>query len=830
LDAIIVGMFWQHLRYAVRVLGKDRGFTSVAVISIALGIGANTAIFTLINALLLRSLPVREPQALVELSAVRRDAKTPLSLPMFREVEMGQTVFSGVTGWIGGGVVRVEVNGSFSQGRVSAVTGDYYTVLGVPPLFGRLITKEDANTGSGSPSQVAVLGYEFWQSRLGAAPDILGEQIHIEGQPFTIVGVTRRWFTGMMPGEPADITIPMMAFGLIQSNTFKVDDRSLLWLSVTGRLKDGVTIAQARAQLESFWPEVLEATASTQEPGPRRDAFLSMGLDVAPAATGIAVDLRSRFTRPLVVLLGIVGMILLVACVNLASLMLARAAARSHEMSVRVALGANRWVLARQLLTESLALSFSGALLGLALAYWGSRLLVTMMTQDYFQPVTLDLRPDSRVISVTLFTAVLTGILFGLAPVWRASREDPISVLQQGGRGMVGGAGRLGNALLIAQVGLSFMLLLGAGLLMRSFQKLSSVDLGFGKENLLEVGLSPTPGGYQNLDMKSYRRQLIEHISAVPGAGSVSYSSVLVPGGRGWREAVSPTSADSAFANVTARAAMVTPGFFPTLGLRLLGGRDFDWSDDEQHPPLAIVSRSLAERLFLDGDAIGQRIRFGVMPEFQTLEIVGIADNARLFDLREAASYVVYLPYQQHSKMAQYGGLLIRASGATDALVRGAGAEIESLGHEYAFRTRTVAQVTDQILVPERVTAWLSSFFGGLALLLTCVGLYGLMSYTVTGRTREIGIRLALGAQRGEVLRGVLREATVLALSGVAIGIPSALAASRLVTSMLFGISPGDLSTMAAVTLLLVVVALIAGSVPARRASAIDPIVALRTE
>jgi len=826
-----MGMVWQNLRYTIRVLSKNLGFTAVAVLSLALGIGANTAIFSLVNALLLRKLSVREPQNLVELSAVRREGKIPFSYPMFREVERGQRVFSGLIGWSAGGMSNVEVNGVLSRDHVRAVTGNYYSELGVSPFLGRLITLEDVDSRGSSTSQVAVLGYEFWHRRFGAASDAIGKEIRIEGRPFTIVGITRKWFTGMTTGEPPDVTIPVTAQPLIQGNDFKIDDRSILWVFVTGRLKDGVTIPQARAQLLSFWPDVLAATASTQTPGLRRQTFLSMGLDVTSAATGVAADLRSQFMHPLYLLLGIVGLILLVACVNLANLMLARAAARRHEMSVRVALGANRWLLARQVLTESLALSFAGASLGLAFAYWGSRILVTLMTQQYLTPVILDLRPDLRVLSLTVSLGILTGILFGIAPALRSSREDPASVLQQNARSLTGGTGRLGKTLMVAQVALSLILLSGAGLLVRSFQRLRSVNLGFEKDGLLEVSLNPTPGGYQNLDMNAYHSQLIERISMIRGVRSVAFSDGFIPNPDGWRDTVSPMSSDPVTGgNLTANAAMVSPGFFRTLGIQLLRGRDFDWNDDERRSPVAIISTSLAERLLPDGHAMGQHIRFGVMPDLQALEIVGVAGNARVFDLRDTAAYVIYLPCLQHPKWTQWGGLFVRSNVAPDALARTVTHEVASLGHEYALGTKTVAQATGQVLVPERVTATLSSFFAALALLLASVGLYGLMSYAVTHRTREIGIRVAVGARRTNILWIVLRETLVLVLLGIAIGIPCALGASRLIATMLFGLSPNDLPTIAGVSLLLIVVALFAGYLPARRASVIDPVVALRTE
>ncbi|HEY6266727.1 MAG TPA: ABC transporter permease [Candidatus Acidoferrum sp.] len=824
-------MPWQNLRYAIRGLRKNPGFTIVAVLSLALGIGANTAIFTLINALLLRDLPVRQPERLVKLSAIRPDGKVPFSYPMFREVERGQRVFTGLIGWGTGGMFNVEVNGILSHNHVLTVTGNCHSELGVAPLLGRLLVPEDANPGSGATSQVAVIGYEFWQHRFGGSPDVVGKQIRVEGQPFTIIGVTRKWFTGLNTGEPPEVTIPITAAPLIQGGTFNLGSRSVLWVTVTGRLKDGVSIEQARAQLQSFWPAVLLATASTETPGLRRQTFLSMGLEVSSAAKGIAADLRSQFTRPLYVLAGIVGLILLVACVNLANLMLARAAARSHEMSVRVAIGASRWALARQVLTESLALSLAGALLGLAFAFWGSRLLVLLMTQGNLFLVSLDLSPDLRVLSLTVSVAILTGILFGLAPAWRCSREDPASVLQQNARSMSGGTGKLSKALIITQVALSLVLLLGAGLLVRSFERLRSVDLGFQKESVLEVRLNPKPGGYQNLDLNSYHKQLLERVSSVPGVRSVGYSDNSLSSGAeaGWRDLASPMSADpAAGVNVKANGMMVSPGFFRTLGIRLLRGRDFDETDDERHPRLAVVNSGLAERLFPNGDAIGKTVRFGFMPDYQNIQIVGIASNARIVDLRDSNAPAIFLSYLQYPP--QWGNLIVRTKEAPEALAKTVGQEIEALGHEYPLHTKTVAQVISQELVEERVTAMLSGFFAVLALLLASIGLYGLMSYAVTRRTREIGIRVALGAQRENVLWIVLRETLVLALFGIAIGIPSALAATRFIASMLFGLSPRDLPTIAGVSLLLLLVALLAGYLPARRASGIDPMVALRAE
>jgi predicted permease len=825
-----VSTIWQNVRYTLRILRKNLGFTTIAILSLALGIGANTAIFTLINALLLRELPVPAPERLVELSLLRGDRKLPLSFPIFQELERGQRVFSSLIAW-GGSPVNIEVNTALSQANVLGVSGEYYLTLGANPALGRLLNPDDVDLRSGAPHEVAVIDYQFWQQHFGGASDIVGKQIRIEGHPFTIIGVTRKWFTGMRTGEATDITIPISAQPLIQGDQFKLDNRALLWLSVTARLKDGITLDHARAQLQSFWPDVLAATVTTQTPGPRRDAFLSMGFDLEPAATGIAKDLRAQFTRPLYILSGIVGLILLAACVNLTNLMLARSAARSHEMSVRMALGATRGSLARQALIEALVLSLGGASLGLVFAYWGSRLLVMLMTQGSLTPVTLDLTPDLRVLALTVLVAILTAILLGLAPAWRSSREDPASTLQQNVRSVAGTLGGLSKALIITQVTLSLVLLLGAGLLIRSFQGLHSINLGFQKESLLEITLSPTPGGYQGVDISSYHQQLLTRIADLPGVRSVSLAPDAIPDPQSYRENVSRASDDpNTGVHVLASGLEVSPDFFATLGIELLRGRGFTPNDDPKHFNVVVINNNLAKILFPGGDPIGQHIRFGFMPAFQNLEVIGLASDARLFDLREPAAPVAYLPVLQHPDYWDRATLFVRTDQAPEGMARTIGQEIESLGREYPLRTKTASQVVSEVLVEERVMAMLSTFFAALALVLASLGLYGLMSYAVARRTREIGTRVALGAQQHNILWIVLRETLALTLLGIAIGVPFALAASRLIASTLFGVSSHDVATLTAVSLLLVAVALLAGYLPARRASAIDPIIALRTE
>jgi predicted permease len=815
---------FHNVRYALRVLARSPGFTAVAILSLALGIGANMGIFTLVDALLLRELPVRQPERLVQIFAVRSGHDVPFSYPMFREMERGQRVFSGLIGWSHGVMTDVEIDGRLSQAGVDSVTGNYYPVLGAFPLLGRMISPADANPAASATAPVAVLGYDYWRRRFGGSPSVIGRQIAIKGQSFTIIGVTRKWFTGMTTGEPPDITIPMQS----------TDSRALLWVSVTGRLKDGVMPGQARAQLQSFWPAVLLATVSTQAPGPRRQAFLAMGLDVSPVATGVARDLRARFTEPLFVLLGIVGLILLVACVNLANLMLARAAVRSHEMSVRAALGAGRWELARQVLVDSLVLSVTGGLLGIVFAYWGSSVLVRLMAQGAVTPVMLNLNPDWRVLLVTAGVTIVTAVLFGIVPALRSSRHDPASVLQQGARSLAGTNTAFGRILIVAQVALSLMVLLGAGLLLRSFERLSIVDPGF-DERVLEVSLHPRPGRQQNFDVSEYQEQLVQRISTQPGVVSVGLSDLPGRGQGGWQDVVWPLVAPVGPNTGAATSLMITPGFLETLGIGLIRGRGFAWTDDDHHPRVAILSSSLAMKIFPSGDAIGRHVRFGVMPELQDLQVVGVAGDARLFDIRDASSPVIYLADAQYAGATQLGstelgGLFVRSRGSPGGITRAVEHEIESLGYQYPIGATTIARDISNELAPDRVVALLSGFFALLALLLASVGLYGLTSYAVTRRTREVGIRAALGARPAILLWGVLRDTLTLVLAGIALGIPCALAASRLIARMVFGISPSDLPTVVLVSVVLLGVAAFAAYVPARRASRIDPMVALRTE
>lgn len=819
-----------NLRYTCRVLRRNPVYTVVAICSLTLAIGANTAIFSLIDALLLRDLPVRRPSQLVQLWVRGPNGHLPFSYPMFRELESSQRVFSDLVAWTPNVQLNVAIGGVPSPSRVLAVSDNYYSALGVSPLLGRLIGPRYGDVQSGSTVQVAVISYEFWWQRFGGTSSVIGKRIEIENQSFTIIGVTRQWFGGVTVGTNPDITIPVVAFAQISksSSISNLDNRSLLWLYITGRLRDGVTIYQARSQLLSFWPEVLQATASTETPGPRRDRFLAMELDVVSARTGIAPDLRAQFSRPLYVLWGIVALILLVACVNVANLLLARAAARSHEMSIRIAIGATRWAVVSQVLAESLALCFLSGLLGLGFAYWGSHALVDLMTQNDSAPVLLNLRPDLRVCFIAFLAAVLTAILISLGPAFRQLSRDPADVLQST-RAVAGGGERSGKVLIVIQVAISVVVLLSAGLFLQTFEKLHSVKVGFEKQNLFEISLQPRPARPHDADLKAYRRLLIERLLTVPGVHSATFADqILAP--YPWRDTISivplPANAATPFTDEIA----IWPGFFGTLGIKLIRGRDFSITDDISHPRVGIISRSLAERLFPDSDALGKHIRFGVLQDFQNIEIVGVAADARVFDVRDASPLVLYQPSLQTPHSGEFADLYVRTNGILEGTIPAIARDIDSFGYEYATNTENIKQVINSTLVDEQAVALLAGFFACLALLLAGIGLYGLVSYVGSRRTREMGIRLTLGAQRTNILWLVLREALLPVVFGIILGVPCAFTATRLMTTMLFGVSPDDLTTTFVISALLLAVTAAASYLPAHRASVTDPVVALRVE
>lgn len=638
---------------------------------------------------------------------------------------------------------------------------------------------------------------------------------------------------GMTPGEPADISIPITA----SCFTNLANARSGLWMFATGRLREHVGIEQAHKQLGTFWRDALVATAPTAVPGQRLQSWLHMELEVNAAGTGINRTLRTQFERPLQILMALVILILLVACVNLANLTLARAAVREREMSVRLSLGATRLHVIRELLTESLLLSAAGAALALGVATWASHLLVAIIARGAEIPIVLDLRPDWRVFGFAALAAAATGALLSLAPGWHMSRRQPADVLRADGRTSGNGTAPLGKLLIIAQIALSLILVIGAGLLLRTFESLRSFDPQFQRSGVVQVGLQRRPDssnteksdGFKDIDATTYRKDIIEAVAQVPRVISASYAGIQIPAGdTSWKDTVSSTATDSP--GDTTRVAtlvIVSPEFFQTLGIPIVSGRSFDWSDDDHHPRIAMVDSNLARRLVPSGDVVGTRVSFGVQPQLHDLQCVGVVRAARLTNLRDSNAMVIYVPFAQYG--TSFGNLFVRAQNPTETM-RSVQHEIESLGREYVTTAKTLEETNDEALVEDQATATLSTIFAGLALLLAGIGLFGLMSYAVTRRRREIGIRMALGSRRDLILRMILRESIALTITGLAIGLPCALAATHLIAHFLFGVTPSDpLTFVIAVTALLMVGA-IAGWWPALRATKVHPIIALKSE
>ena len=812
---------WQDVRFGLRILRKSRGFSIVAIVTLALGIGANTAIFSLLDGLLLRDLAVPHPEQLVRFGAqASDDAPTSLSLPMFKEFSRSQRVFTAMLGSWGDIIANVEIDGGFSTADLIAVTGNYYSELGAVPEVGRLIGPEDVDLDSATPMQVAVLDYGFWQRHYGAARDVIGKTIKIEDVPFTVIGVSREGFKGLSAEAAPEVVIPLTAEPLVFPSFG-------MTFGAIGRLKPNTTLAQAQAQLETLWPDIQKAEAPTTGTPGELARYRRLRLKVESREKGGSF-LRARFANPLYVLVAIAAVVLLVACVNLASLMLARAASRSHEIAVRAALGAGRARIARQMLTETVLLSLAGTVAGFGFAHWASRAISAfILGQIYSIPANLNLRPDLRILGFTAGMAIFTGILFGLAPALRATRGDPNSALQHGSRTLGRGTGRLGGRLIVTQVTLSVILLMGAGLFVRTLEKLHQADPGFRTHSLLDIGLFPRLNGYKNLDLVSYYHELTDRVSSLAGVESAGLMHMHPGDILEWTQDVRIAGTNEGF---TSDFVMLEPGAFRTLGITLLSGRSFDWQDDDHMPHVAIVSKNFAEKLFPSGNVIGRRLEIVSSPKWQTVEIVGIVRNASLYDIRKGSPPTVYVPSMQYGDYMEWSQLLVQTSMPPAAIGDALRRTVESEGHEYISSIKTVRQNIDRSILQERVTAMLAAFFGALALSLAAIGLYGLMAYAVTQRTREIGIRLALGAKRSSVLKLVLRETLLLVGVGVGIGLPCALVATRLIGHMLYGVSPSDPVTLAWVVCALLAVGALAGYLPARQAMRVDPMVALRHE
>ena len=816
----------QDLRYALRQLKANPAFTCVAVLSIALGIGANTAIFTLIHALLLRSLPVRNPQELMQVNiSILGKTSDSFSYPVIEALAGRKDVFrslggfSGNTFTVGPPAAPVRTPGAW-------VSGGFFAALELQAGAGRLLGPGDDRPGS---PLVAVISDGYWQRNYDRDRGAIGTTIQVDGQPVVIVGVTPPGFTGANVAEVADLTMAFQALPQLSPNRAGLLMAGNQFNRILARLSPGMSVAQARARLRVIWPAIAPVSVAPNAPARRREAMLASTLDLVPGGTGWT-PLRSQYAQPLYVLMGISCLVLMVACANVANLLLARSTARRREIATRLAIGASRGRVIRQLLAESLLLAVMGALLALVFAHFGSRLLLLSVSGSARSVIPLDVSLDWPVLAFTTAITIVVGLLFGIVPAIRVTSQGPGAVLK--GPGTIS-RGRFAAALVGAQVALSLLLLVGAGLFVRTLRNLEAIDLGFRHEGVLMLDLDgrrlAEASAQPDLRIRALYRESLEAIGHVSGVESVSVSNVTPVSGGIWSQSVRvnnlPVSEDEPafFA--------VSPGFFRTLSMRLLAGRDFTARDDESAPAAAIVNQEFVRRFISSGLPLGQRVSAGDSRFWQDMEIVGVVGNATPYSLRAPTRPCVFVPFfQQPEGRMGFGTFEIKAAGSLSTI---SGAVEQVMRPKSPGLPLTIRSFTDQVessIRREILMAQLAGFFGVLALALATVGLYGLLSYMVTQRTAEIGVRMALGAQRQQVIRTVLTGAMRLVALGILLGLPAVWWLSRLIETMLYGLKPNDPITIAGGIAALCLAAVLAGLLPALRASRIDPIVALKYE
>jgi predicted permease len=833
---------FQDLRYGARMLLRQPGFTLVAVLSLALGIGANTAIFSLIDVLLIKSLPVQQPDKLVlfgkgESAGVTigfpNDSWDLFSYPFYRQVQQNHEVFSDVGAllsipWnVHGSVNTSEAAGQAEQMDVQLVSGTYFSVLGVKASIGRVLSDTDDQNTGGHP--VAVISNAWWERRLGGDPAVVGKTITIDQVVYTIIGVAPREFFGTTVGQAPDLWVPLaMGARMPPAHWDGRNDPVFQSLYLIARTRDGVSLEQANAAVNVHFKQFLQEAAGAQPPAERLQAIERASIELTPGGRGLS-ELRREFSLSLRILMAVVGVVLLIACANVANLLLARAEARQKEFAVRLALGASRARLIRQLLTESVLLSGMGALAGILLAWWGSRLLV-VMTSSGAESLPIDVTPNARILSFTLFASLMSALVFGTAPALRAARLEPNASLK-GGRGVVRASSRswLGKSLVVGQVTLSLLLLVGAGLFVRTLINLQSVPTGFDQQNVLLFKMDTATTGYaEEARRAALFRDVEEKVEALPAVQSASFAFWIFNQG-GWnshaysREQPAPEAADRLTSNN-----VVGPDYFNAMGIPLLLGRGFGPQDTDESQKVAVINETMA-RLFFPTGSLGKRFGINGPESSEKFEVIGVVKDAKSASLTEQPRPGAYYPHAQGSGFLD--NFVVRYSGAPGAVIPQIREAISQVNTNLPVdEVVSLSEHVGRSLVQQKLIARLASFFGLLALLLACVGLYGTLSYSVAQRTHEIGIRLALGAPSRNVLWLILSDALVLVFGGVIIGLLAAWWVTSLAESLLFGLKPTDPTTLAAATVLLITFASLAGFLPARRAARVDPLVALRDE
>ena len=825
---------FQDLHFGVRMLLKNKGFTAVATLSLALGIGANTAIFQLIDAIRLRTLPVKAPNELVEVRPVdmkgarggfARSFPT-VTNPIWEQIRDRQQGFSGIFVW-GADTANLAPGGEERPARMLYVSGDFFSTLGVQPALGRTLTATDDQRGCGTPGVVISNG--FWQREYGQDANVIGRKITVNDRPLEIVGVTQSKFFGMEVGRSFDLALPICAVSLVRGND-RLLSGTMWWLTVTGRLKPGWSIEQATSDVQSISASVFEASLPANYPPASVNDYLATKLTALPGGAGVSA-LREEYQQSLWLLLAIAASVLLVACANLANLLLARASARERELAIRHALGASRLRIIRQLLVESLLLATAGALLGAALAQALSRFLVSFLSTGT-NPVFLDLSPDWRVVAFAIGLACLTSLFFGLAPALRTTRTQPGTLIKTAGRGMTASRERfnLRRVLVVAQVALSLVLVTGALLFSRSLGKLLTVDTGFEREGILTARILFPRSNLSRDQIPVFKNELLERIRAIPGVESAAVAHELPlrdwGGASAWMDGQNSTQAKDT------SLSRIGPDYFKTLQIAMLTGRDFVSRDTVGSPKVAIVNEAFA-REFLGGrNPVGQRFWIAATPGSPDTpyEIVGLVRNTKYEELREEFGPIAYYASAQDDASGPGAQMLIRSRLSQAETVAAIKRVLNEISPTISVRFEGFKSMIEATILRERLLATLSFFFGLLALLLACIGLYGSLSYGVASRTNEIGIRMAIGAQRRDVFWLILRESLLLVMAGVLLGLPIVFAVTRLAASLLFGLTPTDPVSLLLSALLMLVVALVAGYLPSRRATRVDPLVALRYE
>ncbi len=825
-------------RLALRGLRRSPLFAAVAILSLAIGIGANTAIFTLIDQILLRQLPVSHPEQLVMLYQQGSNMGNNMgqrmhSYPLYQDLQQKAQPFSEV---ICRRLIAASVSTGDSTERVDAemVSGNYFTMLGVKPAIGRVFSsKEDDQVFQGHP--VVVLSYGYWTSRFARDPGVIGRTIRVNDYPMTIVGVSAEGFTGLDPVQAPQLRVPIQMKPQMAPNWnwLQVDDRRSRWVQVFARLKPGYTIESAKAPVQGLFAQIrsfeMTLPAAKTWSAYNREQFMKGRLLVASADLGFS-PVRNDFSTALIVLMCMVGLVLLIACANVANLLIARGFMRQKEIAVRLSLGSSRGRLIRQLLVESLVLSAAGGVVGLALAFALTRGLLSLVpTQG--RPLLVTANPDPRILAFTVVVTVSTGIVFGLLPALRASRTDPWTTMKDTMGSIAGTRGSLfmRKGLVTAQVALSFLLLFGAGLFVRSLQNLKTTETGVTLDNLVTFQVAPALSGYSNERGTQFTQELLDRLRAAPAVSGAALAQVAILSGDEW-DSTMGVEGHRAKDGEDMQAFMngVSPGYFETLKIPLLEGRDFRQTDAKRESTVAVVNRRFAEHFFHGESAIGKHIGFGVGPNSKlTIEIIGVVANALYEGPREGIRRQVYLPNWGNVSVVFY----VRTSSPSSTAYAMVREQVKHIDNAMpVFGMNTVEGQLDERLLTDRLIAMLSAGFGFVATVLASVGLYGVMAFVVAQRKKELGIRLALGAQPGVVVWMVMREVLLLLAIGLAVGIPSAMALGQYIASQLYGIQARDPITAGATVVLLTLVSAAAGLIPAQRASRIDPMLALRTE